>query len=90
MDLIARLHKKNLIKPPPFVIGGTMYLTIMGSFAYGVSGDDSDCDVYGFCIPPKVVSILISNSFFFLLLKLIFGAICFLYSSASAAQANPN
>ena len=27
----------------------------MGSFAYGVSGDTSDCDIYGFCIPPKEV-----------------------------------
>jgi predicted nucleotidyltransferase len=25
----------------------------MGSVAYGVSGDTSDIDVYGFCIPPK-------------------------------------
>jgi len=25
----------------------------MGSTAYGVSNDDSDCDVYGFAIPPK-------------------------------------
>jgi predicted nucleotidyltransferase len=25
----------------------------MGSFAYGVAGDDSDSDIYGFCIPPK-------------------------------------
>jgi len=25
----------------------------MGSFAYGVAGDDSDADIYGFCVPPK-------------------------------------
>lgn len=55
MNLIERLHSKGLIKPPPFVIGGTMYLTIMGSVAYGVSNDTSDMDVYGFCIPPKDV-----------------------------------
>lgn len=53
MDLIERLHSKGLIKPPGFVIGSTMYLTIMGSVAYGVSGDTSDMDLYGFCIPPK-------------------------------------
>lgn len=53
MDLIERLHSKGLIKPPPYVIGGTQYLTIMGSQAYAVNNDDSDCDVYGFCIPPK-------------------------------------
>jgi predicted nucleotidyltransferase len=25
----------------------------MGSVAYGVAGDDSDSDIYGWCIPPK-------------------------------------
>jgi predicted nucleotidyltransferase len=53
MDLLERLHSKGLIKPPPFVIGGTQYLTITGSVAYGVSSDTSDMDIYGFCIPPK-------------------------------------
>lgn len=53
MSVIQKLHKKGLIKPPPFVVGGTHYETIMGSVAYGVSGDTSDMDVYGFCIPPK-------------------------------------
>lgn len=55
MDLIEKLHSKGLIKPPPFVVGGTMYLTIMGSQAYAVSGESSDLDIYGFCIPPKDV-----------------------------------
>lgn len=55
MDLIERLHSKGLIKPPPFVVGGTQYLTIMGSQAYAVNNDDSDQDIYGFCIPPKDV-----------------------------------
>jgi predicted nucleotidyltransferase len=32
-----------------------MYETIMGSMAYGVSGDASDIDVYGFCMPPKSI-----------------------------------
>lgn len=53
MDLIERLHSKGLIKPPPFVVGGTQYLTIMGSVAYAVSSDNSDMDLYGWCIPPK-------------------------------------
>lgn len=53
MDLIERLHSKGLIKPPSFVIGGTQYLTIMGSVAYAVSSDTSDMDIYGWCIPPK-------------------------------------
>ena len=29
------------------------YETMMGSVAYGVSSDTSDCDIYSFCIPPK-------------------------------------
>lgn len=55
MNLMERLHSKALIKPPGFVIGSTMYLTIMGSTAYAVSSDTSDVDLYGFCIPPKDV-----------------------------------
>lgn len=35
------------------MIANTAYMTIMGSQAYGVSADDSDLDVYGFCLPPK-------------------------------------
>ncbi|HBI00636.1 MAG TPA: nucleotidyltransferase [Flavobacterium sp.] len=50
---VQRLADKGLIKPPTFVAGGTMYETIMGSVAYGVSSDTSDNDVYGFCMPPK-------------------------------------
>lgn len=53
MSIITRLHTQGLIKPPTFVFGGTQYETIMGSQAYGVSGDSSDMDIYGFCIPPK-------------------------------------
>lgn len=30
-----------------------MYLTIMGSTAYGVTEDTSDLDIYGYCIPSK-------------------------------------
>jgi uncharacterized protein len=52
VSVIQKLHKKGLIKPPQFVLG-TQYETIMGSFAYAVSSDTSDIDIYGFCIPPK-------------------------------------
>jgi predicted nucleotidyltransferase len=55
MSVIQKLHKQGLIKPPPFVVGGTQYETIMGSVAYHVSSDTSDVDIYGFCIPPKDV-----------------------------------
>jgi predicted nucleotidyltransferase len=53
MSIVTRLHNQGLIKPPPFVFGGTQYETIMGSQAYGVSSESSDVDIYGFCIPPK-------------------------------------
>jgi uncharacterized protein len=53
--ILSDLIKKNLITPPPFVELNTHYLTIMGSQSYGVSNDDSDQDIYGFCIPPKNV-----------------------------------
>jgi predicted nucleotidyltransferase len=53
MHILQSLSKKGLIKPPPFVAGGTQYETIMGSMAYGVAGESSDWDIYGFCIPPK-------------------------------------
>lgn len=54
-SVIKDLHAKGLIKPPPFVVGGIQYETIMGSEAYGVSTDSSDRDIYGFCMPPKEV-----------------------------------
>lgn len=54
-SVVRRLTKKGLIKPPSFVEGSTMYETMMGSVAYGVSSDTSDVDVYGFCMPPKSV-----------------------------------
>ena len=55
MSYVQKLQKKGLIKPPPFVLGGIQYETIMGSEAYGVSSNTSDRDIYGFCIPPKDV-----------------------------------
>lgn len=51
--LIHDLQKKELIHPPKFLADNTHYLCVMGSTAYGVSNDDSDQDMYGFCIPPK-------------------------------------
>lgn len=53
MSYVADLTRKGFIKPPKFVVSNTLYETIMGSVAYGVSNDTSDMDVYGFCIPPK-------------------------------------
>lgn len=53
MHLIQKLTKQGLLKPPPQVLGGLQYLTMMGSVAYGVSDDTSDVDIYGFCIPAR-------------------------------------
>ncbi|CAK9072278.1 Uncharacterized protein SCF082_LOCUS35995, partial [Durusdinium trenchii] len=42
----------SAISPPSFVRSNTIYETITGSVAYGVSSDDSDCDIIGYCLPP--------------------------------------
>lgn len=47
------LDKKCKLFPPSWLPDNIHYETIMGSLAYGVSNDDSDMDIYGFCIPPK-------------------------------------
>lgn len=46
-------RKKNLIKPPDFVISGLILETIMGSMSYNVSKDSSDMDIYGVCVPTR-------------------------------------
>ena len=51
--LLNRLKSQGLIHPPQWLPSTTHYLCLMGSVAYGVSGDDSDSDIYGFCVPPK-------------------------------------
>jgi len=51
--ILAQLEKRGLIHPPKWLTSNTMYVTIMGSHAYGCSTDNSDYDLYGFCIPPK-------------------------------------
>jgi predicted nucleotidyltransferase len=56
--LLQDLAKKGLINPEPFVLSNTMYLTVMGSHAYGcadtsVRNKMPDYDTYGFCIPPR-------------------------------------
>mgnify|MGYP006293072901 CR=1 FL=1 len=51
--LLKKLAKKNLISPPKFLISNTIFLTQMGSVAYGVAGETSDWDCYGVCVPHK-------------------------------------
>ena len=53
MSTVLRLSEKHAIHPPAWLPANTMYEVMMGSVAYGVSGDASDVDVYGFCIPKK-------------------------------------
>jgi hypothetical protein len=59
MNLLNHLVEQQLITPPAWLPANTMYLTIMGSTAYGVADTNedqqSDLDLYGFCIPPKEV-----------------------------------
>lgn len=52
-SVIKKLTDKGLIKPPSWLPDNVMYETMMGSVAYGVAGETSDIDVYGFCMPPK-------------------------------------
>ncbi|AXQ69695.1 hypothetical protein HOU03_gp113 [Caulobacter phage CcrSC] len=53
--IIDRMQKDGIIFPPKWLPANTHYLTMMGSIAYAVSGDTSDCDVAGFAIPSKEV-----------------------------------
>jgi hypothetical protein len=50
---LKTLTDKGLIQPPKWLPDNVHYETMMGSVAYGVSGDTSDVDIYGFAIPPK-------------------------------------
>lgn len=53
--IIRELQAEGLINPPKWLPDNVVYLTQMGSVAYGVSGGSSDLDIYGFCIPPKML-----------------------------------
>lgn len=53
MSTLQRLTDRGMVKPPRWLPSNVQYETIMGSVAYGVSGDTSDMDVYGWAIPPK-------------------------------------
>jgi predicted nucleotidyltransferase len=51
--ILDNLSEQDLKSCPKWLPDNCHYLTIMGSYAYGVNTEDSDFDVYGFCIPPK-------------------------------------
>jgi hypothetical protein len=50
-----KLTEKGLIKPPEWLPDNVHYEVITGSVSYGVSGDTSDMDVIGFCVPKKEI-----------------------------------
>ncbi len=52
---VQKLENLGAIHPPGYVAANIQYETIMGSFAYGVSSDNSDMDVYGFCVPSRSI-----------------------------------
>jgi len=51
--LLNDLQSRGLIHAPPWLPSTTHYLCLMGSIAYGCAADDSDSDIYGWCVPPK-------------------------------------
>jgi predicted nucleotidyltransferase len=52
-SVTEKLALAGLCNPPGYVRSNTVYETVVGSVAYGVSDDLSDYDVNGFYIPPK-------------------------------------
>lgn len=50
---LKRLNNKNLVHPPAWLVDNIHYETLFGSRAYNLHNEDSDRDMYGFCIPPK-------------------------------------
>lgn len=52
MSYIDKVIAANLVHVPRELKGKVHYETVMGSHAYGVEGNESDLDIYGFCIPP--------------------------------------
>ncbi len=53
MSLRDVIRSGAAVHPPSWLPDNLCYETIMGSVAYGVSGDISDMDVYGVVFPPK-------------------------------------
>lgn len=52
-SLLQHCASRGLIRPPAFLPSNMLYETRMGSTAYGVSTETSDCDIYGVAIPPR-------------------------------------
>lgn len=54
-SILSKLVSKGLAHPPSGLENHIQYEVIMGSEAYAVSSDDSDRDIYGWCIPQKTL-----------------------------------
>jgi predicted nucleotidyltransferase len=52
-NIVAELAEKKIAHPPEWLPNNIVYLTQMGSAAYGVQNDTSDFDVYGVTIPRR-------------------------------------
>jgi len=52
---VQYLAEKGLVRPPGFLPSNTHLEVLMGSQAYGTAQEESDFDIYGFCIPPKAL-----------------------------------
>lgn len=50
---MLKATKAGKLNPPKWMQSNVHYEVIMGSNAYGISGDNSDLDIYGWAIPPK-------------------------------------
>lgn len=50
---VDQLYQLQKIQPPKWLANNVMFEGITGSVSYGVSTDQSDMDIIGFCIPPK-------------------------------------
>jgi uncharacterized protein len=51
--ILRDLHKRGVVTPPSWMLDNMVFMAMMGSVAYGASGNTSDIDVYGFAIPRK-------------------------------------
>lgn len=59
-SIILKLHKAGKListkgARAPGYVANTQYEVIGGSHAYGTHNENSDFDVYGFCVPPKEI-----------------------------------
>ncbi len=52
-SIVSKLTRRGLIRPPTWLPGNVRFEGVQGSVAYGAATDDSDCDLVGWCVPPK-------------------------------------